>query len=211
MSKIRVLVVEDFPIIRSGIRNLLSRDTEIEVIGETGSGSEALQLAKELQPDVIILDMELQELSGLEVAKSLKEQGSQSRILVFSAHNDREYVQELLKNNASGYLIKDEAPEFIIEAVHGVARGEQGWVSRQITAKLQDMITAKSHPGTNLTNREEQVLKQVVEGKTNREIGGLLQISEKTVEKHLETIYQKLGVLSRTEAAVWAAREEQNR
>ena len=127
------------------------------------------------------------------------------RILALSAYDDKQYILELLASGASGYLVKEEAPEAIIEAVRGVAQGQQGWVSRRIAAQMMAW-TREEPPKTNLTEREMGVLRLVAAGKTNQEIGLALGISDKTVEKHLEAIFAKLGVASRVEAAVWAVR-----
>ncbi len=210
MPTIRVLIVDDHPVMRQGIRDLVAKDPEIEVVGETGSGSEALKMARETKPDVMLLDMQLQDMSGIQIAQALKDEGSRVRVLALSAHDDREYIEELLKSGAAGYLIKDEAPEYILEAVHGVAGGEKGWTSRRIITQLSKWQNDPTFTRVALTNRENQVLDQVTAGKTNREIAVILSISEKTVEKHLETIFRKLGVESRTGAAVWAARDEIN-
>jgi two-component system response regulator DegU len=208
MSPTKVLLVDDHPIVRTGIRNLLERAAEINVVGEASDGFEALKLVEKLSPDVVLLDMEMPGMNGSEVAIHLKEAGSPVKILALSAHDDKQYIQELLTNGASGYLTKEEVPEAIIEAVRGVARGEQGWVSRKIAAKMTTWMnedTPARQKG--LTPREVQVLKMVVSGKTNQEIGLELGISEKTVEKHLEGVFSKLGVASRVEAAVHALRE----
>jgi DNA-binding NarL/FixJ family response regulator len=164
-------------------------------------------MTRELTPDVLLLDMEMPDISGNQVANQLLKEGSSVRILALSAHDDRQYIQELLSIGAAGYLVKEEVPEAIIEAVRGVARGEQGWVSRRIAAQLSNWMRDDVLEKTELTPREVEVLKTVVAGKTNQEIGLTLGISEKTVEKHLEGIFTKLGVASRVEAAVLAVRE----
>lgn len=205
MSPTRVLLVDDHPVVRNGIRNMLDKAVGIEVIGEASDGEEALRLAIELEPDVMLLDMELPGLPGNEVAEKLLDTGSTTRILALSAHDDKHYIQELLSNGASGYLVKDEIPDTIIEAIRGVARGEGGWVSRKVAARMSTWM--KEEDETQLTSREVQVLRGVVSGKTNQEIAQELNISEKTVEKHLDGVFNKLEVTSRTEAAVHAVRE----
>lgn len=207
MTKTRVLLVDDHPVVRSGIRSLLEKALDIEVVGEANNGDEALHLAKELTPDIMLLDMELPDMNGNEVAQRLIKEKSPIRILALSAHDDRQYIQQLLSTGASGYLVKEEVPEAIVEAVRGVARGEQGWVSRQIAAKMTNWMREETDNRMDLTPREREVLHSVVAGKTNQEIGLALGISEKTVEKHLEGIFHKLGVASRVEAAVRAVRE----
>lgn len=207
MTKIRVLLADDHPVTRNGIRNLLEQAAGIKVVGEANDGAEALQLVEELTPEVLLLDMEMPGMKGVEVAQQLRSAGSPVRILALSAYDDRQYILELLAGGAAGYLMKEEAPEIIVEAVRGVARGEQGWVSRQVAAKLSTW-TQQETDQSDLTDREKQVLRLVVQGKTNQEIGFALEISEKTVEKHLEGVFSKLGVSSRVEAAVRAVREE---
>jgi len=133
----RVVLAEDNEIIRRGIRNLLTKARDIEVVGEAKTGVEALHLVDELLPDVLLLDVEMPLLNGIEVARQMKKGGRITRILVLSAYDDREYIQEMLANGAAGYLIKDEAPKRIIEAVLGVARGETGLVSPRVEAKLK--------------------------------------------------------------------------
>jgi two-component system nitrate/nitrite response regulator NarL len=164
-------------------------------------------MVKELHPDVLLLDMEMPGINGSQVASQLLRDGSPVHILALSAHNDKQYIQELLSSGAAGYLVKEEVPETIIEAVRGVARGERGWVSRSVAAQLSSWMREEPQSRNDLTPREVEVLHAVVAGKTNQEIGLALSISEKTVEKHLEGIFTKLGVASRVEAAVLAVRE----
>jgi DNA-binding NarL/FixJ family response regulator len=137
MTKIRVLIADDHAIMRVGIKNILSRSSEICVVGEASNGAEAIELIHELNPDVLILDMEMPVMDGVEVARRLQAMKSPVRILVLSAYDDRQYIIEMLKMGASGYLIKDEAPEVIVEAVQGIAKGEEGWISRKAAVRLQ--------------------------------------------------------------------------
>jgi DNA-binding NarL/FixJ family response regulator len=208
MPPTRVLLVDDHPVVRAGIRNLLEQAPDINVVGEASDGTQVLRLVEELSPDIVLLDMELPGLSGNEVAQKLQQSGSEVRILALSAHDDKQYIQELLSNGAAGYLVKEEVPETIVEAVRGVARGERGWVSRRVAAQMSSwMQDEDKNARRGLTSREIQVLQAVVAGKTNQEIGLSLGISEKTVEKHLEGVFGKLEVASRVEAAVRAVRE----
>ncbi|HLE16567.1 MAG TPA: response regulator transcription factor [Anaerolineales bacterium] len=207
MPPIRVLLVDDHPIVRSGIRGLLEQASGIVVVGEAESGSQALDLAAQLAPDVMLLDLELPDVSGYVVARQISEKGGATRVLALSAHDDREYIQELLASGASGYLTKEEVPEMIVEAVRGVARGEQGWLSRRVAAQVSAFLQASPASNRDLTAREREVLSGVVAGKTNQEIALGMKISVKTVEKHMESIFRKLEVSSRVEAAVQAVRE----
>ena len=207
MSDIRVLIVDDHPVVRTGIRNLLDPAIGISVVGEASTGSEALQMIESLQPNVVLLDMKLPDMSGIEVIKQIYETKSKSRVLGLSSYDDREFISQLLNYGASGYLLKEEVPEYIIDAVRGVAHGEAGWVSRKVAALLSQIFLKDKEDGTDLTARELEVLRLVVDGKTNDQIGVSLGISVKTVENHLHAIFRKMGVVSRVEAAVMAVRE----
>jgi DNA-binding NarL/FixJ family response regulator len=204
-DKVRVILADDHPITREGIKKFLTNYEDIELIGEAEDGKEALRLVDELHPDVLILDMEMPEMKGLEVALHLKERQPEVKILALSTYDSKQYIFGSLAAGASGYLTKEEIPENIIEAIRGVARGEQGWVSRRVAAVMSSWAQA-GHKNHELTERELQVLRQIVEGKTNQEISYQLGISQKTVEKHLEAVFTKLNVSSRVEAAVLAVR-----
>jgi DNA-binding NarL/FixJ family response regulator len=132
-----VVLAEDNEYVRRGIRRLLNNAQDIDVVAEAKDGIEALALVRELLPDILLLDVEMPLLNGIEVARKLRTEAGNTRILVLSAYDDHEYIQAMLANGASGYLIKDEAPRRIIEAVRGVAQGETGWVSPQVEAKLK--------------------------------------------------------------------------
>jgi DNA-binding NarL/FixJ family response regulator len=207
MADIRVLIVDDHPIICKGIRDLLNPAVGITVAGEAHTGEEALQKIEQLKPDVILLDMKLPDMNGVDVIKKAYKMGSNARILGLSSYNDREFISQLLTYGASGYLLKDEVPEEIVQAVRGVAHGEVGWVSRKVAALLSQILLKEQEGGTDLTARELDVLNLVVEGKTNNQIGIALGISVKTVEKHLHAIFRKMGVVSRVEAAIMAVQE----
>ncbi len=204
-----MLLVDDHPIVRRGILSLLQTAPDIEVVAEAKSGQEALNLTSELAPDVLLLDMEMPGgMSGVDVAKQLKSIRSPVRVLALSAYDDGQYVRNLLASGAAGYITKEEAPEIIIEAVRGVARGEEGWLSRRAVARMSAWTRDSELVGSELSTREMDVLRLVVTGKTNQEIGHQLKISEKTVEKHMGAIFDKLDVSSRVEAAVQAIQRE---
>lgn len=208
MDKIRIMLADDHPVARAGIRKFLNRAADIEIVGEAVDGNQALELARELVPDVLLLDIELPGVKGLEVARELQASGSPTKILVLSTYDDKQFIFGLLGNGAAGYLTKEEVPETIVEAVRGVARGEKGWVSRRVAAIMSAWTQTDDVSSKNLTPRELDVLKWVVKGKTNQEIGMELGISQKTVEKHLESVFAKLKVTSRVEAAVLAVQEK---
>jgi DNA-binding NarL/FixJ family response regulator len=205
MDNIRVIIADDHPVVCKGIRELLDSVEGITVVGEASSGDKALHLVESLHPDVLILDIEMPDMNGVEVVNKIVQESLPVRVLGLSSYDDRQYISQLLSMGASGYLIKDELPEYIIEAVKGVARGEKGWVSRKVAAILGNIL--EGNDDNDLTPRELDVLRLLTQAKTNAEIGMQLGISEKTVEKHLDMIFRKWGVVSRVEAAVKAVRD----
>ena len=205
MGDIHVILVDDHPVVRAGIRTLLDRADDICVVAETDNGDGVLSLVEKHRPDVLILDIEMPGLSGVEVAQQLQTRQLPTRVLALSAHADIRYIDHILANGAFGYLVKEEAPQMIIAAVRGVAAGEQGWMSRQASAEMNARLS-RSQSISELTPREQEVLALVAAGKSNQEIALALQISESTVEKHLSSVYTKLDVGSRVEAAVLAVR-----
>src|SRR5262245_59502400 len=154
MAMIRVVLADDHPVAREGLRNVLEKAADIEIVGLATNGDEAIRFVNELAPDVLLLDMEMPSVTGLEVARQLQSSGSSVQILALSAHDDKEYINGLLASGAAGYLTKGEIPQTIVEAVRGVARGEQGWVSRQVAAKM----AAWTHAGQNQTPLTEREL-----------------------------------------------------
>jgi len=186
---------------------LLGKYEDIDIVAEAANGQEALLRVEEHMPDVIILDMELPDIPGAQVAQQLKQLHPEIKILVLSAHDDPVYVRALLELGAAGYIMKDEAPHEIVEAIRGVVNGELHWVSQRITGQIVSWMQPGGGDQSRLTPREREVLRLVVDGKTNQAIASDLKISQKTVEKYMGTIFSKLNVTSRVEAAVYAVRE----
>jgi DNA-binding NarL/FixJ family response regulator len=189
MTNIRVVLADDHPVVRSSIRELLNEAQGIEVIGEASNGYEALRLVENLTPDVLLLDMEMPGLKGIEVAQQLQQTQSPVNILALSTYDDKEYILGLLASGASGYLIKGESPQMIIKAIRGVARGEKGWLSRQVSVQINTFIPhEKLEKHNELTDQEIAILKLMVVGKTPEEIRMALTLEEKTVEKEVRQI-----------------------
>lgn len=202
----RVLLAEDHDRVRQGIRALLEKTDDIQVVGEANNGLDAVRLADELDPDVLLLDVEMPGLNGIEVARRLKEKSIEVRILVLSAYDDQEYILELLDHDVAGYLIKGEAPEHIIEAIRGVAKDESGWVSPQVAMKLEKI---KNRPGerNTLTYRELEILRSLVENQSDEEIALSLGLDPKLLNEQMEVVMHKLGSNSREETINIARRE----
>lgn len=209
LAPIRVVLADDHPPLRAGIRMRLEQERDITVIAEADNGREALRLARELKPHLLVLDMEMPDMSGVDVARQLRETDDTIRILVLSAHENEDYLERLFESGAaSGYLTKQESLETIVAAVRGVARGEEGWLSREVAAAMMKQRrggAAKTDPAMEeLSRRELEVLKLMARGYNNVQIGEELFIAESTVKKHVSNIYTKLELGSRAEATAWA-------
>lgn len=203
-TPLRVMLVDDHAVLREGLRALLEQ-AGVDVIAEVGEGQAALALLGQCQPDVVILDCQLPDMSRVEVAATIQERRLPTRVLALSAYSDPSLVQAMLQAGAVGYLLKEVASSAIVAAVEAAARGESGLFSPSIAQLLAAWARGETPGG--LTEREQAVLRLTVEGQSNKEIGQSLSISEKAVEKHLTSIYGKLGVDSKVSAAVLAVRQ----
>lgn len=209
IAPIKVLLADDHPPLRAGMRARLEQEEDITVIGEASDGREALKLAKALQPHLLVLDMEMPEMTGLEVATQLQEDGEAIRVLVLSAYEDPEYITKLLESGAvAGYLTKSESLDTIVAAVRGVSKGEEGWLSREVAAALMKQRRSPSRKVDSslqqLSRRELEVLQLIAKGFNNMQIGEELFIAESTVKKHVSNIYMKLELNTRAEVTAWA-------
>ena len=208
-TPIRVLIVDDHAIVRKGIRALLSREHEIEVIGEAADGEEAIDRAQSLCPDVILMDLVMPKLDGIEAIKQIVAQQAEARILVLTSFAADDKVFPAIKAGALGYLLKDSGPDELVRAIHQVYRGEPS-LDPSIARKLLQELAhpPKTTPTTDpLTERELDVLRLVAQGKSNREIAEQLVITDMTVRTHVSNILSKLHLASRTQAALYALKE----
>jgi NarL family two-component system response regulator LiaR len=206
---IRVLVVDDHVVVRRGIRALLATVDAVKVVGEAQDGQEALEKIRALHPDVILLDLLMPRMDGIETTRRAIEEDPEARILVLTSFAADDKVFPAIKAGALGYLLKDTGPEELVRAIHRVHRGESS-LSPAIARKvLQEISGPASRPLTAepLTEREVEVLKVVAKGKSNQEIAAELMISEATVRTHVSNILGKLHLASRTQAALYALRE----
>jgi DNA-binding NarL/FixJ family response regulator len=206
-----VVIVDDHPIVRAGIRAVLSRASDITILAEGKSGAEALRLVAEHRPDVLILDVNLPDTNGVLVTRQLCAEGASTAILVLTVHDDEETVFGLFDSGAAGYVLKDDALETMASAVRAVAGG-QAWLSPGIATRMMQRAGAP-RPATAaadslpLTARERQVLCLLAQGFDNASIAQQLVVTPRTIQNCVSTIYSKLGVASRTEAALMAIRQ----
>lgn len=201
MQTIRVLLADDHPALRVGLSVLLDRAPGIDVVGEAEDGLEAWTMVEALAPDVVVLDCQLPELSGTAVAQRIHEGGLSTRVLALSAYSDERYIHDMLEAGAVGYLLKEEAPETIVEAVRAAVRGE-AYYSQGVADRAAAWARGERPAG--LTKRELEVLALIADGLSNKEIASALSVSVRTASFHVGNILQKLDVISRVEAAMWA-------
>jgi DNA-binding NarL/FixJ family response regulator len=209
-AKIRVLIVDDHAILREGVRALLQIQPDLEVVGEASNGTEAIEAVGRLDPDVVLMDIAMPGLGGIEAALELRKQGRRARILILSQYEDREYVRRLLKAGVAGYVLKKSAGAELANAIRAVHRGGlvlDPEVARTAMEEGNPAAPDGADPYDSLTDREKQVLKLVAEGKSNKDVAEMLGISVKTAMSHREHVMEKLGVHNRTELVRFAIKK----
>jgi DNA-binding NarL/FixJ family response regulator len=208
---VRVVIADDQELVRTGLRMILEAQPGIEVIGEAADGAEAIAMARDLRPDVCLIDIRMPVLDGLEATRALAGAGVADPIpvVVITTFDLDEYVYEALRSGARGFLLKNAGPVLLREAIHAAARGD-ALIDPNVTLRLIDAFAgaapAPKPPTSPLTDREEQVLESVARGLGNTEIGGELHISLSTVKTHIASIMSKIGARNRVELAIWASR-----
>jgi DNA-binding NarL/FixJ family response regulator len=194
MKRIRILLADDHAVVRQGFRMILAAQPDMEIVGEAGNGREAVELAERLKPEVVVMDVSMPELNGIEATRRLAASTPHSRVLALSMHKDSVYVREILRAGARGYLLKDSVADDLVSAVRAVGSGE-GYISPRVSnAVLDDYRRHVTNPIDMLTSREREVLQMLAEGKTNKEIAGLLNLSPYTVEAHRGRVMEKLNL-----------------
>ncbi|MBN1259625.1 MAG: response regulator transcription factor [Anaerolineae bacterium] len=202
-NAIRVILADDHPALRVGLRVLLDRDPDIAVVGEADDGETALAMIRAAEPDVAVIDCQLPGIDGVHVALTVQREAPAARVVALSAYDDDRYLAGMAEAGAWGYLLKSEAPGEIVAAVHQVARGNPLWSDAQ-RARVQRWLGEVARVRESLTDREREVLQWVSEGLSNKEIAQTLTVTPRTVDFHVSNILRKLDVVSRVEAAVWA-------
>ena len=211
MKKIRILIVDDHKIVRQGLKTFLDLQDDLEVVGEGENGRQAIDLVKRLKPDVILLDLIMPEMDGVEATKVIISEEPDARIAILTSFSDEEKAMPALEAGAVGYLLKDIAPDDLAESIRAIRRGEtvlHPAITKQLMARLQN---TEKNPNTSpelesLTNRETEVLRHVAKGMSNDEISNALLISSLTVKTHVSNLLGKLNLGDRTQAAIYAIR-----
>jgi NarL family two-component system response regulator LiaR len=209
-TPIRVLIADDHAIVRKGIRALLSTEADIEVIGEADDGAQAVAQAQALRPDVILMDLVMPKMDGIEATRQILERQPGARILVLTSFAADDKVFPAIKAGALGYLLKDSGPEDLVQAIHQIHRGEPSLepsIARKVLYELSHPLQQQPPTPEPLTERELDILRLVAQGRSNREIAEQLVITEMTVRTHVSNILSKLHLASRTQAALYALRE----
>jgi len=211
-KRIRVLIADDHQVVRDGLSAILQTKDDIVVVGEARDGMEAVEKTRQLQPDVVLMDISMPRMNGVEATRLIKEHAPQVRVVVLTMYEEEEYIFDLVKTGVAGYLLKNSDSTLIVKAIRAAAKGES-FLHPAVAGKiLTEFTQLAQHRGkaskgkSDLTEREQGVLQQIAEGKTNKEIANHLSISEKTVKNHVRNIFHKLDVYDRTQAAIQAIR-----
>jgi two-component system response regulator NreC len=206
MKRIRILLADDHAVVRQGFKMILEAQSDMEIVGEAGNGRQAVELADQLKPDVVVMDVAMPELNGIEATRRIGQSAPHARVVALSMHKDSVYVREVLRAGARGYLLKDSGAGDLVSAVRAVARGE-GYLSPTVSdAVLDDYRKHVTNPIDLLSSREREVLQMLAEGKTNKEIAGVLNLSVYTVDAHRGRIMEKLNLHSINELVRFAVR-----
>lgn len=210
-EKITVLIADDHSVVRQGVRVFLETQTEIEVIGEAESGEKAVEMCAEFAPDVVLLDLILPRVNGVEATRQVKRVSPRTNVVILTSYHEDEYIVPAIKAGALSYLLKDVSPAELVEAVRKASRGEavlHPQIAQKIIKGLRETGENQMRPHDELSRREREVLELLAEGISNAEIAARLFISEKTVKSHVSNILSKLHLADRTQAAVYAWRNK---
>lgn len=211
MGKLRILIVDDHGIVRAGIRSLLEGQPDIEVVGEATRGEEAVEKAMQLHPELVLMDIAMPGMNGIEATRRIKKELPDIGVLILTMHDDEEFFFPVLKAGASGYVLKESEPQELLYAIRVVRRG-QVFLSPAVTKSiLEDLLEATAGPRDEkysaLTRREREVLRLAAQGRTNREMAETLFLSIRTVEKHRQAVMHKLGLARREDLTKYALRK----
>ncbi len=209
MNKIRILIADDHSIVREGLKQLLELESDFEVVGQASNGLETIQSVKNLDPDVLLLDINMPIMNGIKALKKIKEDGLRTRVVVLTIHEDREYLLETMQIGATGYILKDSDSASLYKAIRDAHNGHsyiQPKLAAELVKEFNKPKVNKDKSENELTQREYEVLTLIAEGLNNKDIADTLYISEKTVKNHVSNIFRKINVNDRTQAAIYAFR-----
>ncbi len=197
-KRIRLLLVDDHPVVRKGIRACLQKEEHLEVVGEAGDGQTALALAKEVLPDLVLMDIDMPQMNGLAVTEVLRKELPDTKVLILSMHGDSDYILRIIQSGARGYVLKEASTEELVEAIDTVSGGETFFSPDVARLALNEFVRGNGETmnPNQLTGREEEVLIQIAEGLSNKEIANHLGVGVRTVETHRERIMRKLNIHS---------------
>ncbi|MCM3195557.1 response regulator [Priestia megaterium] len=205
--KIKILIADDHHVVRKGLVFFLQTQPDLEIVGEASNGEEAVKLATSLEPHIVLMDLSMPVLDGIEATKELKKQAPHIQVMILTSFSDQDHVIPALEAGASGYQLKESDPDELVAAIRKLMNGENQ-LHPKVTTHLLTRLTKSNEKKVNfidyLTKREKDVLKEIAKGKSNKEIGASLHITEKTVKTHVSNILSKLGVQDRTQAALYA-------
>lgn len=207
-EKIRLLIADDHALIRDGLKKILALHADMDVVAEAPDGGTAYRRTVEFAPDIVLMDINMPYVNGIEATRLIKADCPQVGVIALTIHDDEEYVVELVKAGVSAYVLKDIDADTLVETIRAVIRGEKVFhprVTQKLLGEFQRLVN-RHLPEEQLSRREQEVLKLIAQGKTNKEIGDELYISEKTVKNHITNIFRKIGVADRTQAALYAVK-----
>lgn len=208
MEKIKILIADDHSLVREGLKQILELESDMQIVGQAGDGEEAIMLLQQTKPDIVILDINMPKMNGIQTLRRMKDMDYTTKIIMLTFHEEEEYIRETLNLGANGYVLKDAESESLTKAIREVYNGGTSTPTHIMNSNFEEQFlhgkTNSEKEKRKLTKREYEVLTLIAEGISNKEIASRLFISEKTVKNHVSSVFKKIGVSDRTQAAIYA-------